>query len=170
MLALMNGGVYGSHFEESALYMSLWRGVSYCAHPIPERGVLPADRFTKKVDMGECNYSFRFGLIGASDVERQTQIFNEKPYAVNVFPVEGTRKSNGGFNVNISDDSISAVTVKKADGRDAMIFRLLNNTDKPRRATLSVDGAAVELSFGKYEVKTVLLENGKLTESEELII
>ena len=150
--------------------MSLWRGVSYCAHPIPERGVLPDDRFTKKVDMGECNYSFRLGLMRASDVERQTQIFNEKPYAVNVFPVEGTRKSNGGFNVKISDDSISAVTVKKADGRDAIIFRLLNNTDGARKTTLSVDGATIDLFFGKYEVKTLLLENGKLTESENIII
>jgi hypothetical protein len=156
----MNTGVYGSHFENGALYMSLWRGVSYCAHPIPNRDIIPTDRFIKKVDMGECGYSFRLGLIDSSVIDRETQKFKEKPYAINVFPIGGSRRSNGGFKVSLSDDSVSVVTVKKADGRDAMIFRLHNNTSKARATTLSVDGAAIELSFGRYEVKTVLLENG----------
>ena len=170
MLALINNGVYGSNYEDGAIGMSLWRGISYCAHPIPDREILPTDKFTKKADMGECNYSFRLGLIDSALAEREAQKFNEKPFAVNVFPVTGDRRSNGGFKVSLSDDSISAVTVKKADGRDAMIFRLLNNTDGERRSTLRVDGAEIELSFGKYEVKTVLLEGGELSESPEIII
>ena len=47
-LALLNRDVYGSHFENSALYMSLVRGVTYCAHPIGESPLIPMDRFTKK--------------------------------------------------------------------------------------------------------------------------
>ena len=58
-ISLMNTGVYGSHFENDALYMSLVRGVTYCAHPIGERELIPNDRFTKKIDQGENNYSFR---------------------------------------------------------------------------------------------------------------
>ena len=170
LLALINNGVYGSNYENGAIGMSLWRGISYCAHPIPNREILPSDKFTKKADIGEYNYSFRLGLVDSSSVEREAQRFNEKPIAVNVFPVTGDRRSNGGFNVSLSDDSISVVTVKKACGRDVMIFRLLNNTDGERRSTLRVDGAEIELSFGKYEVKTLLLENGRLTESENLII
>ena len=170
MLALMNTGVYGSHFEDSALYTSLWRGVSYCAHPIPDRDIIPTDRFIKKVDMGECNYSFRLGLVDSASVNRETQKFCEKPYAVNVFPVQRTEPAKGDFKVSLSDDSVSVVTVKKADGRDAMIFRLHNNTDAPRSTELSVNGAPIGLSFGKYEVKTVILENGRLSESEDIII
>jgi alpha-mannosidase len=170
MRALMNTGVYGSHFEDGALYMSLWRGVSYCAHPIPDREIIPADRFIKKVDMGERNYSFRLGLIDGARVERETRKFTEKPIAVNAFPVTSDIRPRRGFNVSISDDCISAVTVKKADGREAMIFRLLNNTDRSRTSTLRVDDAEIELSFGKYEVKTVLLEGGELSESPEIII
>lgn len=170
MLSLMNTGVYGSHFEKSALYMSLWRGVSYCAHPIPNRDIIPTDRFIKKVDMGECNYSFRLGLVESAAVERETRKFTEKPYAVNVFPVQRAEAASGEFKVSLSDDSVSVVTVKKADGRDAMIFRLLNNTDSSRSTVLSVNGVSISLSFGKYEVKTVLFENGQLTESYEILI
>jgi len=169
-LALINTGVYGSHFENGALYMSLWRGISYCAHPIPDRETVPSDRFIKKVDMGECSYSFRLGVTDADALDREAQKFNEKPYAVNIFPVTGTRKSNGGFNVSLSDNSITVVTVKKADGRDAMIFRLHNNTDSRRECVILVDNTELRLDFGKYEVKTVLLENGSLSESDGLII
>ena len=43
--------------DNGALYMSLVRGVTYCAHPIADRELLPADRFTKKIDQGENRYS-----------------------------------------------------------------------------------------------------------------
>ena len=169
-LTLMNTGVNGSHFENGALYMSLWRGVSYCAHPLPNREIIPHDRFIKKIDMGECSYSFRLGLAECDVLQRETQIFNEKPIALNVFPIPEDRRSNGGFNVSLSDDCIALVTAKKADGREAVVFRLQNNTDKDRSTHLSVDGAYIDLVFGKYEVKTVLLENGRLTESDEMVI
>ena len=169
-LALMNTGVYGSHFENGALYMSLWRGVSYCAHPIPEREIIPSDRFIKKVGVGECNYSFRLGPVDSTRVDRETQQFVEKPYAVNVFPIPCEIRSNGGFNVSLSDNSVSVVTVKKADNREAIVFRLHNNTDRDLDTTLTVDGADIALSFVKYEVKTVLLENGELFENDAIII
>jgi hypothetical protein len=120
--------------------------------------------------MGECNYSFRLGVVDSDRLDRETQKFTEKPCAVNVFPVPGERKPQRDFKVSVSDDCITAVTVKKADGRDALIFRLHNNTSGRRSCRLSVDNAEIGLDFGKYEVKTVLLENGTLTESAELII
>ena len=61
-------------------------------------------------------------------------------------------------------------TVKKADGRDAVIFRLLNNTENSVKSGICVNGAHLPLDFGKYEVKTVLYENGALTESYELLV
>ena len=168
-LVLMNDSVYGSHFEKGALYMSLVRGVTYCAHPIPDRPLIPLDRFTKKVDQGENRFSFRLGVVDRAQLERATQEFTQKSYAMNIFPTPRTAEPKV-FDVSLGDDTVSLVTMKKADGRTGILFRLLNNVDKGVETHLAVDGTRLPLSFGKYEVKTVLYENGELTEIDQLII
>ena len=168
-LVLMNDSVYGSHFENGALYMSLVRGVTYCAHPIPDRPLIPLDRFTKKVDQGENRFSFRLGVVDRAQLERATQEFTQKSYAMNIFPTPRTAEPKV-FDVSLGDDTVSLVTMKKADGRTGILFRLLNNVDKGVETHLAVDGTRLPLSFGKYEVKTVLYENGELTELDQLII
>jgi len=169
-VALLNKDVYGSHYENNCLYMSLVRGVTYCAHPIGDRPLIPLDRFTKKIDQGENNYSFRLTVANRHQLERRAAEFVQKPYALNIFPVPVEKSNNFPFDVSVDGNIISMPTVKKADGRDAVIFRLLNNTENSVRSGILVNGAHLPLDFGKYEVKTVLYENGALTESYELII
>ena len=169
-VALLNKDVYGSHYESNCLYMSLVRGVTYCAHPIGDRPLIPLDRFTKKIDQGENNYSFRLTVANRHQLERKAAEFVQKPYALNIFPVPVEKINNIPFDVSVDGNIISMPTVKKADGRDAVIFRLLNNTENSVRSGILVNGAHLPLDFGKYEVKTVLYENGALTESYELII
>lgn len=169
-LALLNRGVYGSHFEGGALYMSLVRGVTYCAHPIGERELIPSDRFTKKIDQGENSYSFRLTVCKRDMLERRAQEFNQKPYALNIFPVPSDVSQIEDVKISLGSDCIAMPTLKKADGADSLIFRLINNTDKRVDTYIEVGSARLELSFGKYEVKTVVYENGTLTESYEMII
>ena len=169
-LSLMNTGVYGSHFENGSLYMSLVRGVTYCAHPIGERQLIPTDRFTKKIDQGENNYSFRLTATSRNALERKAWEFVQKPYALNIFPVPSKDAKNKGLDIYLGGDIISMPTVKKAYDKDAVIFRLLNNTPKDVESYIMVNGQKLDLAFGKYEVKTVLYEKGTLTESYELLI
>lgn len=168
-LAVMNTNTYGSHYANGALYLSLVRGVSYCAHPIPNRPLLPGDRFIKKIDQGENTFSFRLAVVERSMLERATQEFTQKPYALNIFPTKATMQKKA-FSVKMEDETIALVTMKKADGRDAVIFRLLNNTENAIETAICVEDKRLPLHFGKYEVKTVLYENGQLTESEWLLI
>ncbi|MBQ8374839.1 MAG: alpha-mannosidase [Clostridia bacterium] len=169
-LAVMNTGVYGSHYENGALYLSLVRGVSYCAHPISDRPILPNDRFVKKIDQGENSYSFRLGVVDRNQLERVTQEFTQKPYGLNIFPTKPETIVLKDFNVSLEDETVSLVTLKKADGREGLLFRLLNNTGDEVSTALSVCGVRLPLQFRKYEVKTVLYENGELKELEQLII
>ncbi len=169
-VALLNNGVYGSHFENGCLYMSLVRGVTYCAHPIGERELIPLDRFTKKIDQGENSYSFRLTVTGREGLERKTQEFIQKPYALNIFPVPNEGAINKKLDISLGGGIISMPTVKKAYDRDAMIFRLLNNTPNNVDSYIKVNGQHLDLTFGKYEVKTVVYENDKLSESYELLI
>ncbi len=168
-VSFMNTSVYGSHFENNALYMSLVRGVTYCAHPIGERELIPSDRFTKKIDQGENNYSFRLTVTNRSQLERKASEFISKPYALNIFPIPNS-KSLSSLDIRVGGEVISLVTMKKAYDKDAVIFRLINNTPCTEKSYIKVNNTQLDLSFGKYEVKTVVYENGALTESYELLI
>lgn len=150
--------------------MSLVRGATYCAHPIEDRELIPSDRFTKKIDQGENTYSFRLGLVERDKLERVTQEFVQKPYGLNIFPIPVEKKAGESFDVSLEDGTISLVTMKKVDGREGILFRLLNNTEKSVETALRVNQEKLPLNFGKYEVKTVLYEFGKLKEWGELII
>ena len=169
-LVLMNNGVYGSHYENGALYMSLVRGVTYCAHPIGERPLMPLDRYTKKMDQGLSRFSFRLGVMEKRLVERETAVFVQKPYGLNIFPVASGPVCEKAFDVSLLDDTVSLSAMKKADGREAVLFRLLNNTANAVTTALAVNESTLPLTFGAYEVKTVLFENGCLTEQSELMI
>ena len=169
-LALLNRGVYGSHFENDSLYMSLVRGVTYCAHPIGERELIPSDRFTKKIDQGENSYSFRLTFANRPQLERRSSEFNEQPYALNIFPIPTENGNFKDLDVCVGDDVISMPTVKKAQGEDAVIFRLLNNTPNKIDTYIKVGKEKLPLAFGKYEVKTVVCKNGKLREEYELLV
>ena len=59
---------------------------------------------------------------------------------------------------------------KKADGKNAIIFRLLNNINEEIETSISVNSTTLPLQFTKYEVKTVVYENGELREEKMLII
>ncbi len=168
-LALINNGTYGSHFENDALYVSLVRGVTYCAHPINDRQLIPTDRFTKKIDQGENSFSFRLTVTDTNKLERKAQEFTQKPYAINLFPVPSLNKEKA-FSVSLDDDTISLVTMKKADNKGATIFRLLNNSNEKIETSIIVNSTKLPLSFTKFEVKTVVFENGKLREEKMLII
>lgn len=169
-VALLNNGVYGSHYENGSLYTSLVRGVTYCAHPIGERQLIPLDRFTKKIDQGENSFSFRLTVTKREYLERKALEFTEKPYGLNIFPVPTEHFDKKPFSVSVGGDIISVDTIKKGYGKDSLIFRLVNNTPDPTESNLTVNGQTLLLSFGKYEVKTAVYENGALTESYEMII
>ena len=142
----------------NSLYMSLLRGVTYCAHPIGERQLIPADRFTKKVDQGENNYSFRLTVASRAGLERKTAEFVQKPYALNIFPIPSNVACKGP-DISLGGDVISVPTVKKMDGRDAVIFRLQNNTPDRVETHLQVNGERLPLDFGKYEAGVLALED-----------
>ncbi len=169
-LALLNQDVYGNHYENSAIYASLVRGITYCAHPIMDRPLMPEGRFTKKVDQGENRFSFRLTVAPREALERKTQEFTMKPFALNIFPVPANTTGIGDFKVELGDGVTTLAAMKKADGKEAIILRLLNNSPEVRASHVCVNGAILPLNFGKYEVKTVVYENGALSESYELII
>ncbi|MBQ7378396.1 MAG: alpha-mannosidase [Clostridia bacterium] len=169
--AVLNNCLYGSHFESGALYLSLVRGVSYCAHPIGDREIIPTDRFIKKIDQGESNYSFRLGVFARDELENAAQRFNHKPYVLNTFPTGSAHPATKPFSIDLGDHAISLVTLKRADDtKDTYILRLFNNTPNTKETVLTLCGATIPLTYVPYEVKTVLYKDGELRQSPQLFI
>ncbi|MBR3836209.1 MAG: alpha-mannosidase [Clostridia bacterium] len=168
-LALINNTAYGSSFRDNEISMSLIRTATYCAHPICDRELIPTDRFVKKIDMAERNFQFRLTAANEDELERLATEFCQKPYACNVFPIErdGTMSD---FKLDISDKNIVLVTMKKRFGKDSFILRMLNNSPESKTTTLTLNGAEINLTFGKYEAKTVEYADNKLVEHYELLI
>jgi len=117
----------------------------------------------------ERRFIYLIGVVDRAQLECATQEFLQKPYGLNIFPVQ-TAAERKVFAAGLEDETISLVTIKKAGERSAIIFRLLNNTENCVDTAICVEKARLPLHFGKFEVKTVLYENGELTESELLRI
>ena len=81
-----------------------------------------------------------------------------------------SKKTSKALEISLGGDVISVDTVKKQYAKDATIFRLVNNTPNEEKSYLKVNGEKIDLTFGKYEVKTVVYENGSLKEIYEMII
>lgn len=162
--AIFNDGVYGSHFEDNSIYLTLLRGVTYCAHPISDRQLIPSDRFVKKVDQGENNFSFRIGVYEKGELETKSQEFIQKPYALNAFPIENEEFFEKPFNLSIENDHISLVAMKKQGGKENVILRLFNNSNQIVMTKIAFNGIVKELVFGEYEVKTVIYHSAEFYE------
>jgi alpha-mannosidase len=161
--AVINRGVYGSRFEKESIFHSLIRGAGYCVHPIGDRALFPEKRYVKRMDQCEHLFEFRVVLCKQEEVERLSQEFNRKAYALNVFPIsEGC--DNGNFDVEISDSNILLTTLKKGD--NGYIFRLFNGSTEEKQCILRVGAQRVHLTFSKYEVKTLKALADSLCEIE----
>lgn len=159
-LTVFDKSRYGGHFKDGCLYLSLVRGSTYCAHPIPNRTLLPTDRFTKKMDQSEHRYSFRLSLCKEEELDRKALKFTRKPYAVNVFPLdEKLSLEEHAFHLENSNRNITLAALKKAEKKNGYILRLVNNTSRAQSTVLSANGQEISLSFGCYEVKTILYDN-----------
>ncbi|MBQ5840921.1 MAG: hypothetical protein IIW40_03085, partial [Clostridia bacterium] len=170
-LAILNNCQYASCYTDGNLYLSLVRGAGYCCHPIPKRPLLPDDRYIKRLDQREHEFTFRLTVAGAKELERLAMEFNQPPFAVNAFPVVSEYDADApvGLVTTVSDPDVVLTCFKQSVDRKRYILRLFNNQDAPTTATIRVADAAKELAFGPYEVVTVAYDNA-LTVCKEMDI
>ncbi len=167
--AVLNNCTYGSSFKDGAVYINLVRGVSYCAHPIADRQLMPTDRFVKKIDQGENNFSFRIIADNTQKIGEAAQRFNQKPFAINVFPIP-TEKTIKNSILHWSNKAITLEAFIKSKDDKNYIIRLFNNSSISQSDEIFVLDKAINLTFRDYEVKTLIYNGSELTESKEMVI
>ena len=161
-LTLYNKGVYSFACEQNTMQATLLRGVAYCAHPIDKRPILFRDRFTPYIEQGRHEFSFRFGYNELSELENNAQEFLNGDYSLSFFPHGDGYDFSGGVEINTK--VVSLVSLYR-DG-DGYTLRLINNNGQEECAEFTVFGVKTKAKFGKFEVKTFELKNGKIKEKE----
>jgi alpha-mannosidase len=161
-LTCINDGTYGSDCKGGELRLSLLRSPAYAAHPIGDREVLPADRFSPRIDQGE--RAFRFWLNGGparrrlNAVDREATARNEPPMALSFFPAgEGARPKPF---VILSDRVVELAAAKRAERDGRVILRLFNPTARRRKTTVRLPFARTRktVTLGGFEIRTLAVD------------
>lgn len=159
-LTVLNAGTYGGSVDGSTLNISLLRTPVYSAHPIDSKPISDDDRSHDRIDIGEREFEYRL-TAGTKNPDMQAEIFNQPCVALSFFPSgAGTKKDT---RVELDNENIILSRFSKTE--NAVKIRLFNSTDKPASANLKIAGRQFPLSFGEFEIKTFIFDNGSLTET-----
>ena len=170
VFAILNKSTYGCSFENNVIKLSLLRGATYCAHPVDDMPIIYYNKYIDVTDLGENEFWFRIGVFDCDTLEKEAMEFVQPSYALSVGPTGENYEKPVDCKVVLSNPNISLVAMKKQYKKDSVVFRLFNNSDANAETELRIGQNASHLSFGKFEVKTLVYEQGKLTESYEMII
>jgi alpha-mannosidase len=139
-LTVINDGTYGADFRGGQLRLSLLRSPGYSAHPVGDRPVLPADRYSPRSDQGE--RTFRLWLNAGpararlAAIDRESLVHNERPMTLSFFPAGGGMRPKPL--VTLSGGVVQLVAAKKAERGNALILRLFEPTGRARTTTVSL--------------------------------
>lgn len=152
--AVINDCLYGGKFEDGFIYLTLLRGAGYCIHPIYDRELYPKDRYLKRIENGRYEYDFRImrGTIG--EIAAEAQLFNEKPYALNVFPTGG-----GGEYAEVKTDKPVIASVFRKTENGGYEMRFFNPENEEKTFNLTAKGMTREITIKRGEILTVKISD-----------
>ena len=150
IFSIINDSVYAGKSDGEYLYITLLRGSGYCFHPIGEKELYPQDRYLPRIDCGRYEYGFRIFIGSVTDIYEMAETFNQKPYAVNVFPI-GT----GEKKADIRTDVPVVMTTAKTEENGEIIMRFYNPEETDKSFTLYVNGDSDVVNMKKLEIVTV---------------
>lgn len=133
-------GVYASSFQNGVLQQTLVRTPAYCAHPIEERPILPADRCLPHIDIGVHDYDFVLSAGTREDrlnrIEHETQVFNEPPIVLSMFTA-GNGEAQPAHFVELDNPAITMTSCRPIE--NGVQLRLFNQTELPQTTTVYSD-------------------------------
>ena len=156
IFSVINDRVYGCQFHDDSIEFTLIRGAGYLFHPIGGRDLYPQDRYLKRIDCGRYEYNFRIFVGNKEEVCLKALEFAEKPYAVNVFPIESGKKE-----FDIHTDAPVLMSVCKTDD-EKTVFRFFNPLDTDKTFNLYFGNEKINVDMKKAEVVSVLHSENKL--------
>ena len=157
IFSIINDGVYAGKVEDGYIHLTLLRGAGYCFHPIADLQLYPQDRYLPRIDGGRYAFNFRVMRGNVAEIYCAAELFNQKPYAVNVFP---TGKENKEF-ATVSLGGNIVLTNCHQNEKGEYIVRLYNPAESTENFRLQIGEACVEGVASKGEVVSVVVHNGE---------
>lgn len=157
IFSIINDGIYGGKAEDGYIHLTLVRGCGYCFHPIGERPLYPDDIYLPRIDSGRYTYNLRIIRGDVSRVDKVSEEFNQKPYAVNLFPTGGRKNTaprvalNGNVTVNV---------VRECEG--GILVRIYNPSDVEQDFTLSLGEISTSSRAKPREVLTAIIKDNTI--------
>ena len=161
--AVINSSVYGGTVKDGYLCFTLVRGAGYCIHPICDRQLYPTDRYMPRIEGGRYVYNFRIMTGSVGEIATEAELFNEKPYVLNVFPT-----GEGSEYAEIKTNKPVIMSVMRIFG-NGYEMRFFNPKATEEKFELSVCGSETEVKMSPFEIKTLLFKDGKFTVKEDII-
>ena len=167
VFALASNYIGGCSVENNVMYVTLFNGSVYCAHPIGNLPIVDDKRCNDYMEKGRHYFEFRLLAAPRQGLEKAAVEFTQKIYALNGYP-HGNGRAEREAVVSLENTNVLLSSLRLvADGVYAI--RLFNNYDKPTECACKIFGKSATLSFGKYEAKTMLYKDGELVESDSML-
>ena len=163
IFSIINNCAYAGKAEDGYLALDLVRGAGYCIHPIGARELYPQDRYLPRIEGGRYEFNFRIYQASIGQVCAEAELFNQAPYAINVFPTGGDKKSAS----LCVDKSVVMPVCKISD--NGYVMRFFNPNADAQEFTLTIGDKTERLSLAPYEIVSVEYA-GELTVSHEKIL
>ncbi|HNX15008.1 MAG TPA: glycoside hydrolase family 38 C-terminal domain-containing protein [Oscillospiraceae bacterium] len=164
---VLNTGTYGSDCKDGEIRMSVLRTPAYSGHPWENREILPTDRLTPRIDMGERLYDYY--LIGgdageiSDEIDFQCAQVHQPPVPLCYLPpVTGKRPK---ALCEIENHALELITVRVEDDGNYRI-RLFNASPRPLKTTAKfpVWGTEYAVDAQPFEIITLKADKkGKIT-------
>lgn len=163
-VCVMNRGNYGGSAKKNVLYVNLLRTAVYSAHPNElGRPTAPHDRVLEHMDLGESDFCFRI-VANEKYPDAAAEIFNKPPFVLSFFPSGDGEKTSE--ELEIDNRYILMSCYKKTES--ATMLRLYNSSAEPQTCKIICCCGTHEVEFCGYEVKTYLLSDNNLVETNML--
>lgn len=164
-VSVFNNCIGAASAKEGTLYMTLLRGIVYCAHPIDDRKLIRDDRTVPFAEQGKHEFNFRFGVHDTAVSDNLAQEFCEPVYALNAFPA-GTGKKVPAA-VRLSNQSVTLTAMYYEDG--SYVMRLFNDNDTKEICEVLVGDDKTVIEIGAYEIYTMKYTDGKFEKQEKIV-
>ncbi len=157
IFSIVNDGIYAGKVEDGYIHLTLVRGAGYCFHPIGERPLYPDDIYLPRIDSGRYTYNLRIMRGDVSRVDKASEEFNQKPYAVNLFPTGGRENTSPRVALN---GNVTANVVKES--KAGILVRIYNPSDIEQNFTLSLGENSTTASAMPREVLTAIIADNTI--------
>ena len=125
-------------------------------------------RFNRYIDVGRHEFSFRLEVCKETELEKKATAFTQKTYALNFYPHGKGEKKEESL-VTLSNENITLSAFRKVLSNTYMVS-LVNNFRDEAECVCTVFAKSVKMSFGQYEVKTLLYKDSDLKEQSSMLI